>query len=594
VFAADSQKLGFFSYNPENFDQTIIVVTCNSVMYAETDLSNQQIMKMHFDSAMDLTVDEKLVASAMAGLKRPRYESPQNATSPAPLALASVQKDTSSHAAVGEPNEKLAKIGNEHYYTPTASNASPLNYIHNQNQNTHMASPKISAKLLNQAPSPLAQGTSQFNPISNAPTQADNGADLRSPDSAFTNGKTIAHQPAARSNPEKTNEDGSRELNPAPYFYYRDFSQTLDDDPLTPLTPLARVPIFPAKMHAILSRADLADVVTWLPHGRSWKVLKPREFEIRVIPAFFEHSKFSSFIRQANGWGFRRITRGKDRNTYYHELFMRGLPHLCKRMKRPGVSQKQTVDVDHEPDFYKISQDYPVPKEMENSYSIMLPNSLIGRPHARMPVGMSTSMDPFHRPPMQFGQGPQTQMRNQAGPTNNAPRNPAQIAQTQFGVNSSTKSTAPEPQFASQTPSAMLPILPKFTATPFRYPAQSMAHNQGPSELQQPASHHQLQHAYTQVQRSSTLNTSQQQQHFQQPMLTSEQAAAFQQALSAAAAAIGSDPTSQFAAGFAAAAALSNPTFQRAFNQAFAHSNSHDSGSGSASNATFNSSQSGG
>jgi HSF-type DNA-binding len=61
-----------------------------------------------------------------------------------------------------------------------------------------------------------------------------------------------------------------------------------------------------AKMHAILSRTDLKDVVGWLPHGRSWRVLKPREFEIKVLPTYFDHNKFSSFIRQANGWGFRR------------------------------------------------------------------------------------------------------------------------------------------------------------------------------------------------------------------------------------------------------------------------------------------------
>lgn len=96
-------------------------------------------------------------------------------------------------------------------------------------------------------------------------------------------------------------------LKPYPFFYYRDFSREADPDPLTPLTPPGRVPNFPAKMHAILSRPDLADIICWMPHGRSWRVLKPREFEIRVIPTYFEHAKFSSFIRQANGWGFRRV-----------------------------------------------------------------------------------------------------------------------------------------------------------------------------------------------------------------------------------------------------------------------------------------------
>jgi hypothetical protein len=187
---------------------------------------------------------------------------------------------------------------------------------------------------------------------------------------------------------------------PYPFFHYKDYSTKPDPDALTPLTPPGRVPNFPAKMHSILSRPDLADVICWMPHGRSWRVLKPREFEIRVIPTYFEHAKFSSFIRQANGWGFRRITQGRDRNSYYHELFMRGLPHLCKDMKRPGVAQKQAADPEHEPDFYKIAEHLPVPEKAEDD-SILLQCTLSGGPKARMPIysGFSTSMSTMDSKP---------------------------------------------------------------------------------------------------------------------------------------------------------------------------------------------------
>lgn len=179
--------------------------------------------------------------------------------------------------------------------------------------------------------------------------------------------------------------ESKRKLLPAPFYYYRDFSRVKDPDPLTPLTPPGRVPNFPAKMHAILSRGDLGDVVAWMPHGRSWRVLKPREFELRVIPTYFEHSKFSSFIRQANGWGFRRVTQGRDRNSYYHEMFLRGLPHLCKKMKRPGVAAKRSADAEHEPEFQNISNIHVVPEKAEDD-SILLQCTVQGGPKARMPI----------------------------------------------------------------------------------------------------------------------------------------------------------------------------------------------------------------
>lgn len=206
----------------------------------------------------------------------------------------------------------------------------------------------------------------------------------------------------------------------------------------------------------------------------------------------------------------------------------------------------------------------------------MLPNSLVGRPHARMPAGMNTPINPLNRPCLQ------TQIPNQARPAINIAHNPAQFVPMQFGANITTNSTVPVAQFASQTPSAMIPILPKFATAPPTMPSrhhtqsQAQAHAHAPSGSQQQPVQPQPQQVHTFLQGPSTLHPpqQQQQQHFQQPMLTNQQAAAFQQALSAAAAAIGSDPTSQFAAGFAAAAALSNPTFQRAFNQAFAQSTS--------------------
>jgi len=78
-------------------------------------------------------------------------------------------------------------------------------------------------------------------------------------------------------------DEGKREMLPTPFYRYRDFSMVQDPDPFTPLTAPGRVPNFPAKVMAILSRQDLSDVVSWMPHGRAWRILKPREFEIKVI-----------------------------------------------------------------------------------------------------------------------------------------------------------------------------------------------------------------------------------------------------------------------------------------------------------------------
>jgi len=54
-------------------------------------------------------------------------------------------------------------------------------------------------------------------------------------------------------------------------------------------------------------------------------------------------------------------------------------------MKRPAVSEKQPADPEHEPDFYKISESFPVPEKAEDD-SILLQCTLEGGPKARMPI----------------------------------------------------------------------------------------------------------------------------------------------------------------------------------------------------------------
>ena len=139
-------------------------------------------------------------------------------------------------------------------------------------------------------------------------------------------------------------------------------------------------------MHAILTNPALADVVGWAPHGRSWRILKPREFEIRVLPKYFEHSKFSSFVRQANGWGFRRMSEGYEKNAYYHEYFLRSMPWLCKKMRRPKVAEKKAVDPDMEPDLDAISRLFPVPDRPPTREVLVLQKTIELGPKARMPV----------------------------------------------------------------------------------------------------------------------------------------------------------------------------------------------------------------
>jgi len=84
-------------------------------------------------------------------------------------------------------------------------------------------------------------------------------------------------------------------------------------------------------------------------------------FETRVCQKYFGHSRYSSFLRQLSNHSVKHITQGNDRNAYYHEFMLRGLPHLCKYMPKPKDARRLIPDPANEPDFYAISQKYPLP-----------------------------------------------------------------------------------------------------------------------------------------------------------------------------------------------------------------------------------------
>ena len=97
---------------------------------------------------------------------------------------------------------------------------------------------------------------------------------------------------------------------------YRDFSRDLPPKTQKGRSHKEPAHTFPMKLHTILSNPEFQDIIAWLPHGRAWRILQHKAFEENVIPLFFRHGRYSSFARQVNGWGFRRITHGPDYNAY--------------------------------------------------------------------------------------------------------------------------------------------------------------------------------------------------------------------------------------------------------------------------------------
>jgi len=98
--------------------------------------------------------------------------------------------------------------------------------------------------------------------------------------------------------------------------------------------------MFPLKLHRILDDAaekEYEDIISWVPANNGFKVHKPLEFDSKIMPQYFNKTKYKSFQRQLNIWGFERVNHGNDKGAYLHTLFVRGKPKLCNGMKRTKI-----------------------------------------------------------------------------------------------------------------------------------------------------------------------------------------------------------------------------------------------------------------
>jgi HSF-type DNA-binding len=82
----------------------------------------------------------------------------------------------------------------------------------------------------------------------------------------------------------------------------------------------AKEALFQYKLYEILQCEDFKEILTWLPHGRSWKIIDSEALAKYVLPKYFRHSKYSSFKRQMSGWGFRRGIKVNEYNEYNHPV----------------------------------------------------------------------------------------------------------------------------------------------------------------------------------------------------------------------------------------------------------------------------------
>ncbi|KAJ2956176.1 hypothetical protein NQZ79_g7948 [Umbelopsis isabellina] len=131
-------------------------------------------------------------------------------------------------------------------------------------------------------------------------------------------------------------------------------SSSTSSDP-APLPVHKTQAAFVNKLYRMLEDPEMQDLISWSPSGDLFSVANPTQFSKVVLPQYFKHNNWQSFVRQLNMYGFHKvndmihhsnITNESQAWEFRHPSFRRGgileLQNI-KRKSAKGTSYPRTT-----------------------------------------------------------------------------------------------------------------------------------------------------------------------------------------------------------------------------------------------------------
>ncbi|OUM61500.1 hypothetical protein PIROE2DRAFT_27846, partial [Piromyces sp. E2] len=120
------------------------------------------------------------------------------------------------------------------------------------------------------------------------------------------------------------------------------------------------VPAFLNKLYNMVNDPSTDDLIHWSEDGSTFIVQRHEEFAKEVLPRFFKHNNFSSFVRQLNMYGFHKVPHlqqgvlHSDSDTelweFANQHFQRNQPDLLclvNRKKGRDNEDKEMFDINN-------------------------------------------------------------------------------------------------------------------------------------------------------------------------------------------------------------------------------------------------------
>ena len=83
-------------------------------------------------------------------------------------------------------------------------------------------------------------------------------------------------------------------------------------------------PNFLLKLYKILETPEYSDIIHWDDTGRYFLVKNLHDFTENILPKYYKHNNYSSFVRQLNMYDFHKKRSNQNEHIFQHKLFCKG------------------------------------------------------------------------------------------------------------------------------------------------------------------------------------------------------------------------------------------------------------------------------
>ncbi|XP_076469919.1 heat shock factor protein-like [Babylonia areolata] len=139
------------------------------------------------------------------------------------------------------------------------------------------------------------------------------------------------------------------------------------------------VPAFLSKLWILVEDPSNNEIICWDAEGTSFHIYDQSRFAAEVLPYYFKHNNISSFIRQLNMYGFRKVPNmeqgglkvERDDVEFQHQFFVRGHEELLDRIKRKtgqARTEQRPVSLDRD-SLAKVLSEVSQIKNKQDSFN---------------------------------------------------------------------------------------------------------------------------------------------------------------------------------------------------------------------------------